>query len=66
MAKYKKVFSIACYCPNCGEKGRVYNTRPDEDPVGLVRSRRCWNCGKRWRTVELFYNEFKEWQESEL
>lgn len=60
MAKYHKAFSVACYCPKCGAKSRVYDSRPNDDPIGLIRWRKCEQCGRRWKTVELMYYEFLE------
>lgn len=58
--KYHKVFSIACFCPKCGEKGLIYDSRPYDYTEGLIRRRRCPKCKHKWKTIELVYNEFKE------
>lgn len=59
MPKYHKVFSIACFCPKCQDKGAVYDSRPFKNADGLVRRRRCKSCGFKWETIELNYDEFK-------
>ncbi len=58
--KYHKVFSLACYCPVCGGKSMVYSSRTTEDTLGFIRRRECEQCGQRWKTIELMYNEFLE------
>ena len=58
--KYHKVFSIASFCPKCGEKGYVYDVRPFECVDGIIRRRKCNSCNTKWKTIELVYNEFKE------
>jgi transcriptional regulator NrdR family protein len=58
--KYHRVFSIACFCPKCGEKGLVIDSRIFKYDEGLTRQRNCPQCGYKWLTIELNYYEFKE------
>lgn len=65
--KYHRVFSIAPLCKHCGKKGIVYDVRLFECMDGLIRRRKCLNCGAKWKTIELVYDEFKEaYNEGEL
>ncbi len=58
MKKYHKVYTIACYCRQCGERSRVVDSRPLQDEIGMIRVRKCERCGLRWKTIELVYDEF--------
>ena len=37
-------------CPDCGHKSVTYDVR--DETRGLIRRRRCTECGVRWTTVE--------------
>lgn len=58
MGRYHKVYAIACFCRQCGEKSKVVDSRPLQDAIGLMRVRKCDKCGARWKTIELMYDEF--------
>lgn len=73
-AKHDIVFKDARYiegkeymrCPYCNFYGsRVTDTRAAtvaDQPVGIGRTRKCDQCGGKWRTVEMKLETLNEWQ----
>lgn len=43
----------ATRCERCGGDSSIYNSREMEDK--RIRYRRCKECGKEWKTVEVVY-----------
>ena len=42
------------FCPNCGIKSKVIDTRPASSAIDRIRRRReCLACGHRYTTIEI-------------
>lgn len=55
---YHKVYSLADECPVCHGKTHVTQTLLHTDLIGVIRYRRCADCGEIYRTIELMEDEF--------
>lgn len=49
-------------CPVCGGSTGIYNSRPEVDCVR--RSRKCDDCGFRFRTIEIETDMMEAWENS--
>lgn len=60
MSKYHRVFSLVSECPKCKCRSTVWDTRMDDNAIGLIRKRKCPQCNLHWKTIELNCDEFME------
>lgn len=44
-------------CPECGEKSKIMDVRDRTDGT-VRRRRRCLECGKEWKTVEICMKDY--------
>lgn len=47
------------FCKKCGSDSRIYDSRINADG-SVVRRRKCYQCGRKWTTIEIDYWEYKE------
>ena len=57
---YQRVLKNAKYCPLCNGDTSVTDSRPNNNAIGLVRTRKCKACGHRFTTIEITTAEFYE------